>query len=211
MSCRNLVRFLLTVTNIAPIPLTYRQQVLIELLVSRPSFLLLRFSDFQLACSRAVLDQTKAMDRSVVAKATSSDDSPTAGYLYIDIAQMTHANFEGCRQLTGYLLERIKKPNHNVKFKCLQIIKVCDMYIQCTTQARIATAGKITQRSREALLSSDCCCWVGLRERAPPSREDKAHIMRDFVRSNVSDCCEDDGVFVRWYIRYHWDSYHTTD
>lgn len=64
------------------------------------------------------------MDRSVVARATSSDESPTPAYLYGEIAQMTHANFEGCRQLTAYLLERIKKPNHNIKFKCLQIIKV---------------------------------------------------------------------------------------
>lgn len=64
------------------------------------------------------------MDRPLVARATSSDDSPTPGYLYGEIAQMTHANFEGCRQLTVYLLERIKKPNHNIKFKCLHIIKV---------------------------------------------------------------------------------------
>lgn len=64
------------------------------------------------------------MDRPLVARATSSDDSPTPGYLYGEIAQMTHANFEGCRQLTAYLLERIKKPNHNIKFKCLHIIKV---------------------------------------------------------------------------------------
>lgn len=64
------------------------------------------------------------MDRPVVARATSSDDSPTPGYLYGEIAQMTHANFEACRQLTVYLLERIKKPNHNIKFKCLQIMKV---------------------------------------------------------------------------------------
>ncbi|CAM9842717.1 unnamed protein product, partial [Sphacelaria rigidula] len=63
------------------------------------------------------------MDRSMVARATSSDDSPTPGYLYGDIAAMTHANFEGCRQLTAYLLERIKKPNHNIKHKCLLIIK----------------------------------------------------------------------------------------
>lgn len=67
------------------------------------------------------------MDRSVVARATSSDDSHTPGYLYGEIAQMTHANFEGCRQLTVYLLERMKKPNHNIKFKCLQIIKVTDL------------------------------------------------------------------------------------
>lgn len=64
------------------------------------------------------------MDKSVVAKAVSSDESPTPGYVYSDIVAMTHANFEASRQLAAYLLERIKKPNHNVKFKCLQIIKV---------------------------------------------------------------------------------------
>lgn len=68
--------------------------------------------------------ESETMNRPVVARATSSDDSPVPGYLYGEIAQMTHANFEGCRQLTVYLLERIKKPNHNIKFKCLQIIKV---------------------------------------------------------------------------------------
>lgn len=79
------------------------------------------------------------MDRSVVARATSSDDSPTPGYLYGDLAQMTHANFEGCRQLTAYLLERIKKTNHNIKFKCLQIIKVISWllatWVVCSNQA----------------------------------------------------------------------------
>lgn len=70
------------------------------------------------------MEGREKMDRPLVARATSSDDSPTPGYLYGEIAQMTHANFEGCRQLTAYLLERIKKPNHNIKFKCLHIIKV---------------------------------------------------------------------------------------
>ncbi|CAM9958760.1 unnamed protein product [Discosporangium mesarthrocarpum] len=66
------------------------------------------------------------MDKSMVARATSSDDSPTPAYLYVEIAAMTHANFEGSRQLEAYLLSRIKKSNHNIKYKCLQIIKnVC--------------------------------------------------------------------------------------
>ncbi|CAM9207713.1 unnamed protein product [Scytosiphon promiscuus] len=92
------------------------------------------------------------MNRPVVARATSSDDSPVPGYLYGEIAQMTHANFEGCRQLTVYLLERIKKPNHNIKFKCLQIIKhVCN---------KGRTDFKISMQ-REAQVIKDCLSFSG--------------------------------------------------
>ncbi|CAN0056253.1 unnamed protein product, partial [Ectocarpus sp. 4 AP-2014] len=92
------------------------------------------------------------MDRPVVARATSSDDSPVPGYLYGEIAQMTHANFEGCRQLTVYLLERIKKPNHNIKFKCLQIIKhVC---MKGRAEFKMSM-------QREAQLIKDCLTFNG--------------------------------------------------
>lgn len=88
------------------------------------------------------------MDRSLVARATSSDDSPTPGYLYGDIAQMTHANFEGCRQLTVYLLDRLKKPNHNTKFKCLQIIKV----------SKHTSTASLQQAEGEGYVAVHCCC-----------------------------------------------------
>eukprot|EP00752_Nemacystus_decipiens_P013398 g11863.t1 len=92
------------------------------------------------------------MDRPLVARATSSDDSPTPGYLYGEIAQMTHANFEGCRQLTAYLLERIKKPNHNIKFKCLHIIKhVC---MKGRAEFKMSM-------QREAHLIKDCLIFSG--------------------------------------------------
>ncbi|CAN0328172.1 unnamed protein product, partial [Phaeothamnion confervicola] len=66
------------------------------------------------------------MDRSILARATSSDDSPTPGYLYGEIAAMTKASYADCQKVQAFLLERIKKKNHNVKHKCLLIIKhVC--------------------------------------------------------------------------------------
>lgn len=80
------------------------------------------------------------MNRPVVVRATSSDDHPTPGYLYGEIAQMTHANFEGCRQLTVYLLERIKKPNHNIKFKCLRIIQVCVVCYSCACTVLVVSS-----------------------------------------------------------------------
>lgn len=122
----------------------------------------LRWSDFQVACSLA-LRQIQAMDRSVVAKATSSDDSPTPGYLFIEIAQMTHANFEGCRQLTIYLLERIKKPNHNVKFKCLQIIKVFSA--RCRHGQRCPYVKRENNTDVEESMLSSVFFFVARRER----------------------------------------------
>ncbi|KAG5180095.1 hypothetical protein JKP88DRAFT_264021 [Tribonema minus] len=66
------------------------------------------------------------MDRAMVARATSRDPAPTPGYMYDEIARMTHANFEGCKALEGYLLDRIRVSNAYSKFKCLMIIKhVC--------------------------------------------------------------------------------------
>ena len=68
--------------------------------------------------------QRPTMDRTMLARATSSDDAPTPGYLFAEIAKITNANYEACQKLETYLLDRLKKNNHNVKFKTLQIIKV---------------------------------------------------------------------------------------
>lgn len=88
------------------------------------------------------------MDSSLLSDATSSDDSPTPGYqlseiarkkfnfytiLYCDILSRiclhqktgaTIASYQACTQLEDFLLSRITKSNHNIKYKCLQIIKV---------------------------------------------------------------------------------------
>ena len=66
------------------------------------------------------------MDRNLLNNATSSDDGATPGYMLTDISKATLANYQVCQQLQEYLLSRIKKNNHNVKYKCLVIIKhVC--------------------------------------------------------------------------------------
>jgi ENTH domain len=66
------------------------------------------------------------MDRAVLLRATSRDASPTPGYLYDEIAKMTHADFAGCRALLTFLKERIKRDDPYTKHKCLLVIKhVC--------------------------------------------------------------------------------------
>lgn len=63
------------------------------------------------------------MDRNMLARATSSDDSPTPGYMYGEIAKMTLASFEACKQMEDYLMKRLEKKNANVKRKTLLLIK----------------------------------------------------------------------------------------
>ena len=66
------------------------------------------------------------MDRNLLNDATSTDDSATPGYMLTDISKATIANYQACQQLQDYLISKIKKNNHNVKYKCLVIIKhVC--------------------------------------------------------------------------------------
>jgi hypothetical protein len=64
------------------------------------------------------------MDRSLMQRATSSDDAPTPGYLYGEIAKATQQSYDVSQKIQEFLMTRLKKKNHNVKFKCLQIIKV---------------------------------------------------------------------------------------
>jgi hypothetical protein len=63
------------------------------------------------------------MDRSTINRATSSDDSPTPGYLFGEIAGMTLSSYEACVQLEDYLLKRLQKNDSNIKYKALNVIK----------------------------------------------------------------------------------------
>ncbi len=89
------------------------------------------------------------MDRTMLNDATSADDSPTPGYMLNEISSnifiifihalisclivvlfiyncvgSTLANYSACLQLEEYLCSKLAKNNHNIKFKCLLIIKV---------------------------------------------------------------------------------------
>jgi hypothetical protein len=81
------------------------------------------------------------MDKGLLNEATSPDDTPTPGYMITEISSLfsslfspdltqfpsvglTIANYQACLQLIDFLNARLKKNNHNVKYKCLIIIKV---------------------------------------------------------------------------------------
>jgi hypothetical protein len=66
------------------------------------------------------------MDRGMLNDATSSDDSPIAGYLLQEIAKQTLGSYPACQQLEEFVVKRLEKDNHNIKYKTLLIIKhVC--------------------------------------------------------------------------------------
>ncbi|TYZ59745.1 hypothetical protein PybrP1_009820 [[Pythium] brassicae (nom. inval.)] len=66
------------------------------------------------------------MDKGLLTRATSKEDSPTPGYLYGEIARMTQHSFDTCTKVLEFLISRVKNKHHTVKFKALQVIKhVC--------------------------------------------------------------------------------------
>uniref|UniRef100_K3W835 ENTH domain-containing protein n=1 Tax=Globisporangium ultimum (strain ATCC 200006 / CBS 805.95 / DAOM BR144) TaxID=431595 RepID=K3W835_GLOUD len=66
------------------------------------------------------------MDKTLLARATSKEDSPTPGYLYGEIARMTQHSFDTCTKVLDFLISRVKNKHHTIKFKSLQVIKhVC--------------------------------------------------------------------------------------
>lgn len=63
------------------------------------------------------------MDRNALSRATEASDSPTPGYLYVDIAKSAAASPTASLEIVQYLIRRLKtKNNPNVKFKCLKVI-----------------------------------------------------------------------------------------
>ena len=66
-----------------------------------------------------------AMDKSLVTKATSPDEVPTPGYMFNEIARITQASADACKQLEEFLMKRLKKDNVHVKLKVLRVVKHC--------------------------------------------------------------------------------------
>ena len=74
-------------------------------------------------------------DRNLVSKGTSSDDTPTPGFVlkelvstrrvYLDVwIDSTWAGPQKCKDLVGLLVPRLKKSDPNIKLKTLKIINV---------------------------------------------------------------------------------------
>lgn len=82
------------------------------------------------------------MDRSLLSNATTQDDAPTPGYMLAEISskllhhtsltfpsyfiksEATLANYQANIQLQEFLVSRLTHKHHNVKHKCLVIVKV---------------------------------------------------------------------------------------
>ena len=65
------------------------------------------------------------MDKSLVTKATAPDEVPTPGYMFNEIARITHASSDACHQLEAFLLKRLNKDNVHQKYKVLKVMKHC--------------------------------------------------------------------------------------
>eukprot|EP01133_Synstelium_polycarpum_P015630 gene15630-18570_t len=61
--------------------------------------------------------------QTLVARATTSNDQPTPGYLYVDLQNESNASIERCQQILSQLLSRLKKDSPIVKLKALKCIK----------------------------------------------------------------------------------------
>lgn len=63
------------------------------------------------------------MDRNALSRATEASDSPTPGYLFVDIAKSAAASPAASLEIVQYLVRRLQsKNNPNVKYKCLKVI-----------------------------------------------------------------------------------------
>ncbi|XP_038064287.1 AP-4 complex accessory subunit Tepsin-like [Patiria miniata] len=58
-----------------------------------------------------------------IIKATSDDDTPTPGYLYQEIADLTYVSSSYCKSLLDVLVDRLDKSSHHIKFKVLRVMK----------------------------------------------------------------------------------------
>ncbi|CAH2291522.1 Hypothetical predicted protein [Pelobates cultripes] len=71
----------------------------------------------------AVLDRlTFIQQLPILLKGTSDDDNPCPGYLYEEIAKISHESPGSCRCLLEYLLNRLQSSSCHVKLKVLKIL-----------------------------------------------------------------------------------------
>ncbi len=74
---------------------------------------------------------------SLLSKAINEEETPTPGYLYVDIAKITHESLNTCRELEDYLLKKLQKPSPVVKTKTLQVGVGVFMGVLHTAAARL--------------------------------------------------------------------------
>jgi len=89
------------------------------------------------------------MNHSMLLKATSSDDSPTPGYLFGEIAKLTTEGIDIVEKIVKVLVDRLKRKEANVRRKTLVVIKhVCrrgDPGFRRKIQANVAAVKECLQ------------------------------------------------------------------
>lgn len=120
-------------------------------------------------------------DRTSLSRATESSDSPTPGYLYVDIARGASSSPAACRETAEYLIRRLQnKQNHNIKFKCLKVI-------QKTAESSL-TRGQfkreIAQNATSIAAVKECLQFRGPPD---PARGDEIYAR---VRNAAKDCLD---------------------
>jgi hypothetical protein len=99
------------------------------------------------------------MDRSLVSKATADSADPTPGYMYNEIARITHASVDACVQLEAFLLKRLKKDSVHVKLKALRVIKHCCQHGHATFRREMQ---RHTPDIKECLGARQGAAWSAL-------------------------------------------------
>ena len=92
------------------------------------------------------------MDKSLVSKATADSAEPTPGYMFNEIARITHASVDACLQLEKFLLKRLKKDSVHVKLKVLRVIKHCCQHGHATFRREMPAAHDRHQGMPECVL-----------------------------------------------------------
>lgn len=65
------------------------------------------------------------MDKSLLNRATSTDDAPTPGYLYGEIARMTQHSYETCLKTMEFLMARVKKKTSQYEIQSTSSDQAC--------------------------------------------------------------------------------------
>ena len=60
---------------------------------------------------------------SLLKKATTNDDNPTPGYVYTELAKLTHADVTTCDKMADWLFDKLKKNDSAIKWKTLLVMK----------------------------------------------------------------------------------------
>ena len=63
------------------------------------------------------------MDKNIVYKAIADDGSPTPGYLYNELAKLTHSSVDDCQKIQAILIKSLSKKSPLVKLKALKVIR----------------------------------------------------------------------------------------